>query len=124
MYRISKEFHFSASHVLTKVPPGHPCGRVHGHNYVVEFELEDAALDARGFVLDYRELDDVKAWIDTMLDHRHLNEALPLAFSLPGFEPTAEMICRGLFERWSPFIPQLVAIRVRETEKTCAEYRP
>ena len=38
-FAISKEFHFSASHRLEGLHDGHPCGRMHGHNYVVEIEL-------------------------------------------------------------------------------------
>lgn len=39
MYVISKEFHFSASHRLASLPPGHQCARMHGHNYQVVLEL-------------------------------------------------------------------------------------
>ena len=44
MYRISKEFHFSASHQLIGLPEDHQCARLHGHNYIVVVELtaEDA----------------------------------------------------------------------------------
>ena len=125
MYEIAKEFGLSASHILTKVPPGHPCGRLHGHNYVLEFVLRSGSLDARGFVVDYRDLDGVKRWIDEHLDHRNLNEAVaaPEAFGI-AFEPTAEMLARFLYEKWVVLFPQLVAVRVRETPRTVAEYRP
>ncbi|RWP82168.1 MAG: 6-carboxytetrahydropterin synthase QueD, partial [Mesorhizobium sp.] len=39
MFHISKEFHFSASHQLTSLPPNHQCARLHGHNYVVVVQL-------------------------------------------------------------------------------------
>ena len=39
MFTITKEFHFSASHVLDRLPSWHPCARMHGHNYVVVLEL-------------------------------------------------------------------------------------
>ncbi len=78
MFIISKEFHFSASHVLGTLPSWHPCARLHGHNYVVVLELsaEDHALAPPGFVRDYRDLDGFKKWVDATLDHRHLNEAM------------------------------------------------
>ena len=123
MYEIAKEFGLSASHVLTKVPPGHPCGRLHGHNYTFEFVLGDHNLDERGFVCDYRDFDIVKRWIDETLDHRHLNVAVGEAFGVT-FEPTAESLARFLYEKWAAPFPQLVAVRVRETPKTLAEYRP
>ena len=39
MFRIRKEFHFSASHQLTHLPDDHQCARLHGHNYIVVIEL-------------------------------------------------------------------------------------
>lgn len=130
MYTISKVFSACCSHVLTRVPPGHPCGRLHGHNYEFEFVLEAPSLDERGFVIDYRDMDSAKRFIDERLDHRHLNEALPLALRNPAgnLEPTAENIAFALFMEFSLNEPEwgryLVAVRVRETPKTCAEYRP
>lgn len=78
MFTITKEFHFSASHVLDRLPAWHPCARLHGHNYVVILELsaEDSGLNEVGFVRDYRELDAFKKWMDTTLDHRHLNDSM------------------------------------------------
>jgi 6-pyruvoyltetrahydropterin/6-carboxytetrahydropterin synthase len=78
MLTITKEFHFSASHVLDRLPSWHPCARMHGHNYVVVLELSARREDLTeaGFVRDYRELDAFKKWMDDTLDHRHLNEAM------------------------------------------------
>lgn len=78
MLTITKEFHFSASHVLERLPSWHPCARMHGHNYIVVLELSARREDLSevGFVRDYRELDAFKKWMDDTLDHRHLNEAM------------------------------------------------
>lgn len=115
-YQITKQFHFSASHVLMGLVEGHKCGRLHGHNFIVEVVLESPMLDRRGFVVDYGELAELKTYIDTRLDHRHLNEVLDC-------NPTAENLARHLYdfckERWV----QTVAVRVSETPKTWAEYR-
>ncbi|MEH6405156.1 MAG: 6-carboxytetrahydropterin synthase QueD [Sneathiella sp.] len=118
MYRITKEFHFSASHQLMGLSEDHPCSRLHGHNYVIEVELQAAALNAVGFVRDYHELASLKAYIDDTLDHRHLNDVL-------GDETvTAERMAKHLFDwsksRWA----EVSAVRVSETPKTWAEYRP
>ncbi|MFJ2816288.1 6-pyruvoyl trahydropterin synthase family protein [Streptomyces sp. NPDC091279] len=119
-FRISKEFHFSASHRLDGLSAEHPCGRLHGHNYIVVLELEtrDGTLDAVGFVRDYGELGDFRKWLDTEVDHRHLNEVMS------GLNPTAEHMARWLFEQWAPRYPELSGVRVSETPKTWAEYRP
>ena len=53
MFRITKEFHFSASHQLKGLPAEHQCARLHGHNYVVEVELSAETLNEHGFVRDY-----------------------------------------------------------------------
>lgn len=118
MYTIHKEYHFSASHQLPQLPDDHPCSRLHGHNYVVEVELQSETLNAHGFVRDYRELDALKVFIDDTLDHHHLNDVL-------GHDAvTAEQLAKYLYdwcvEKW----PEVSAVRVRETPKSCAEYRP
>ena len=46
MYTISKDFAWSASHVLDGLPKGHQCGRLHGHNYVARIELSGHTLDS------------------------------------------------------------------------------
>src|SRR5262249_744405 len=68
MYTIAKRFAFSASHTIGGVPPDHPCGRLHGHNYEVEVILQSASLDAVGFVRDYGELSALKEFLDTTVD--------------------------------------------------------
>ena len=115
MYKISKQFSFSASHVLDCLCDGHPCSRLHGHNYLVTFHLCREDLDEHGFVKDYRELKPVKEYLDRELDHRHLNEIFT-------FHPTAENIARFLYDKFKPFFQELYAVEVSETSKTNAVY--
>jgi len=118
MYRITKQFHFSASHQLMGLADDHPCARLHGHNYIVEVELQAAQLNGVGFVRDYHELADLKAYIDDELDHRHLNEVL-------GDETvTAERLAKHLFDWCKSRWVETSAVRISETPKTWAEYRP
>ncbi|PIE83354.1 MAG: 6-carboxytetrahydropterin synthase QueD [Candidatus Contendobacter odensis] len=118
MYKISKEYHFSASHRLLQLPVDHPCARLHGHNYIIEVELRAETLNRFGFVRDYRELDRLKAYIDDNLDHRYLNEVL-------GDDcVTAEQIARYFYDWCKSKWPEVTAVCVRETPKTSAEYRP
>lgn len=121
MFTISKRFEFSASHVLEGLPEGHQCGRLHGHNYIVEVELQSGMVDERGFVLDYGELAPFKAWLDATLDHRHLNDIV-------GWNPTAEHLAQWLHSMATTLLGSFVggwvsAVRVYETPKTCAEWR-
>jgi len=91
---------------------------MHGHNYQVIVELKSETLNEAGFVTDYRQLDDIKDWIDDVLDHRHLNEVFP------SMNPTAENIAYYLFNVFKEDYPQLAAISVQETPKTSVRYEP
>jgi 6-pyruvoyltetrahydropterin/6-carboxytetrahydropterin synthase len=117
LFTISKEFHFSASHILETLPAEHPCSRLHGHNYVVEIRLQSDEINDHGFVVDYRDLAPFKAIIDSELDHRHLNDIIP-------GPSTAENIAHYLYQRALAIWPQITSIRVQETPKTWAEYHP
>jgi 6-pyruvoyltetrahydropterin/6-carboxytetrahydropterin synthase len=118
MYKISKEFSFSAAHSLFGLPDDHPCSRMHGHNYVVTAHLRSKELNEQGFVRDYNELRIVKDYIDATLDHRNLNDILtPLNSS-------AENLAKMLYDEFKPLLPELYAIEVSETPKTSAIYEP
>ncbi|MDD4010373.1 MAG: 6-carboxytetrahydropterin synthase [Fermentimonas sp.] len=118
MFKISKEFSFSAGHSLFGLPEDHPCSRFHGHNYVVTVHLRSDKLNPQGFVRDYNELKFVKEYIDSKLDHRNLNDIMaPLNSS-------AENIAKMLFEAFKPQLPELYAVEVSETPKTSAIYEP
>ncbi len=117
MFKISKQFNFSASHVLDGLKDDHPCARLHGHNYVVTVHLRTKDLDQHGFVKDYRSLSIIKKYLDENLDHRHLNDILT-------FHPTAENIARFLYEKFKKQLPEMFAMEVSETPKTSAIYEP
>ena len=138
MYKISKEFHFCASHRLEGLRADHPCSRLHGHNYVVTVELESNYLNQTGFVVDYRDLDSIKNWIDNACDHKHLvrefvpNEGFKESECyILGFNPTAENMAfhfHGLFteilatEDKANVRFTISAVTVSETPKTMARY--
>jgi 6-pyruvoyltetrahydropterin/6-carboxytetrahydropterin synthase len=117
MFRISKEFTFSASHQLKGLPEDHPCSRLHGHNYTVIIELEANELNDVGFVTDYRELEPIKKIIDSKFDHRHLNDVLD-------FNPTAELMAKHFYHLFIRTYSRLNAVSVKETDKTIATYEP
>ncbi len=117
MFRINKQFSFSASHILDRLGKDHPCARLHGHNYLVIVYLQSENLNENGFVLDYRDLNIVKEYLDEHLDHRHLNDIF-------AFHPTAENIARHIFEKFREILPQMYAVEVKETPKTGAVYEP
>lgn len=116
MYTITKQFSFSASHRLDHLPPDHQCARLHGHNYMVEVVVKSPLLDDRGMAqLDYGQLDPFAAYLKDTLDHRHLNDVLPV-------RSTAENLAKFLFDRARALSPYVHAVRVSETPRTWAEY--
>ena len=117
MYTITKQFTFEASHRLDHLPETHKCSSLHGHSYVAEVVLRSATLDEDGFVRDYGELEPFKNFVTEKLDHRHLNDVMD-------GPTTAENIARYLYEFARGMWPEVVAVRVSETPKTWAEYRP
>lgn len=115
-YKIKKSFEFSASHQLNGLPLQHPCSNLHGHNYVVTVEASADELDLFGFVVDYRDLDFVKEYIQKNLDHQHLNNWI--------VQPTAEYIAFKLYLEFKTVCNLITAVEVQETLKTIARYEP
>ena len=114
-YQISKIFNFSASHILNGLSENHPCGRLHGHNYAVRFWFGANELNETGFVIDYKELDKIKDYINNSLDHRHLNDIFD-------FNPSSENLAKFLFDIFKLQYPQLIRVEVSETPFTNAFY--
>ena len=118
MFTISKEFHFSASHVLKGLECGHPCGRLHGHNYVLTVFLRSNQTNEVGFVQDYKDLSSIKKFIDEKLDHYHLNDVFPEV------NPTVENMTKLMFEKFKKEFPLMFALEMSETPKTNCRYEP
>lgn len=108
--RIGRTYRFESAHHLPKVPAGHRCRNLHGHNYRVDL-IYAGKLDERGFVKDFAEIDDLVAPLLALVDHRLLNE-------VEGLEnPTAEIIARWFLDR----LPDCETVRVYETDTCWAE---
>jgi 6-pyruvoyltetrahydropterin/6-carboxytetrahydropterin synthase len=108
--RIGRSYRFESAHHLPRVPQGHRCRNLHGHNYRVEVVLRGKP-DARGFVKDFAEVDALVLPLVAELDHRLLND-------VPGLEnPTAEVIAAWFLDR----IPSCERVRVYENDDCWAE---
>ena len=116
-YKISKDFTFSASHVLTGMVPGHQCGRLHGHNYVIRLQMEGPDLLPEGFLYDYGDMKPFGAFIDRTFDHQHLNDVMD-------GNPTAENLAANLAHVAMVLLRRpanvTVAVGVSETPKSWA----
>lgn len=114
MFTISKEFHFSASHQLMGLRTDHPCGRMHGHNYIIRVFLKGEP-NKDGFIQDYGELKPIAQWIDETLDHKHLNDVFD-------FQTSVENISKYIYDLFKVQFPLLYAIEISETPKTNCRY--
>lgn len=110
--RIGRTYRFEFAHHLPLLPNGHKCKNVHGHNYRVDVVLS-GTLDARGFVMDFAEIDAEIMPLIKAVDHRLLNE-------VEGLEnPTAEIIATWFFQR----IKGCESVRVYENDDCWAEVK-
>jgi 6-pyruvoyltetrahydropterin/6-carboxytetrahydropterin synthase len=119
--RISKSFKFEAAHRLLMVPPGHQCGRLHGHSYRFVIEAE-GPVDARsGFVVDFAVLGEFGKLVEQTLDHQCLNDVFENRF-----ETTAENLAWWILDsarKYRGVQDVVTAVRVSETASTWAEAR-
>jgi 6-pyruvoyltetrahydropterin/6-carboxytetrahydropterin synthase len=103
-----RRYRFQAAHVLPKVPPGHKCGRMHGHGFEV-------LVHAAG-VADRDRIDRLWAPLHDMLDYRCLNDIEGL------HNPTSEMLSSWLWQRLKERLPELGSITVFETASCGASF--
>lgn len=114
---IFKEFVFEAAHILPQVPPGHKCGRLHGHSFRFRLTLE-GAVDARtGWIKDFGDVKEAVKPTYDRLDHHYLND-------IPGLEnPTSEVLAAWIFRELKKDIQELVEVTVWETCTCGATYQ-
>jgi 6-pyruvoyltetrahydropterin/6-carboxytetrahydropterin synthase len=110
-----RRYVFQSAHRLPNVPPGHQCGRMHGHGFEVIVHA-DQDLGSSDLSIDYDHLDTIWAPFHRQLDHACLND-------LPGLQnPTSEMLSSWLWDRIKPRLPELSWITVYETGSCGANY--
>lgn len=111
--KISCDFHYDSAHRLPLVPPGHKCGRLHGHTYQLTVTL-DGPLQSDGFVIDFADVKTAVAPFIEQLDHHYLND-------IPGLEnPTVEIQLEWLWARIK--LPDLAELTLREGLSNAATY--
>lgn len=111
------EFRYEAAHRLPLVPPGHQCGRMHGHSYHLTVTVGGAVADD-GFVCDFADVKNIVGVLTKQLDHYTLND-------IAGLEnPTVENQLVWFWERLASALPaELIELRLRETANNSATYR-
>lgn len=120
---VSKEFTFDASHHLHNYEG--KCKNLHGHTYRAVLGISGYT-DERGLVMDFSDIKEIwKQRIEIYLDHRYLNETLPL------MNTTAENIVIWIYEKLQEALVQqqkstalrVEFVRLYETPTSYAEAR-
>ncbi|ADC65591.1 6-pyruvoyl tetrahydropterin synthase and hypothetical protein [Ferroglobus placidus DSM 10642] len=102
---------FSAAHYI---PEHWKCGKIHGHNFKVEVEIEGEVKE-NGMVMDFLDLKKELKEVLKEFDHRIINEIIEI--------PTSENICLEIFRRLKDRGLSVVRVRVYESEDKWAEIR-
>lgn len=110
-----RRYVFQSAHRLPRVPPGHKCGRMHGHGFEVVLHA-DQDLGTHPACVDHEHLDALWAPLHARLHHACLND-------IPGLEnPTSEMLSSWIWERLAPRLPELSSVTVYETGSCGAHF--
>jgi 6-pyruvoyltetrahydropterin/6-carboxytetrahydropterin synthase len=123
-WRLVTEFTFDSAHYIRDY--NGPCGRLHGHTYKVRVEAVSRQLFPSThtphpvMVADFKTLRWAKKDVtEGGLDHGLLNEILP-----EGYETTAELIAKYIYDETLRRIPEgvLLKVTVWETPTSWVEY--
>jgi 6-pyruvoyltetrahydropterin/6-carboxytetrahydropterin synthase len=115
MAHVWRRFRFQSAHRLPNVPPGHKCGRMHGHGFEAIVHANQD-LGSRPLSIDYDHLDELWASLHAELNYRCLNEIDGLS------NPTSEHIAAWIWRRLKSDLPELSCVTVYETGSCGANF--
>lgn len=111
-----KEFTFEAAHRLPKVPPGHKCGRLHGHSFRARIFVRGPLGADTGWVIDFADIKKAFKPFYDQLDHNYLND-------IEGLEnPTSEVLAAWIYRKLKPALPGISKVELHETCTAGAVY--
>ena len=114
---VYRDFKFDAAHQLPNLPPGHRCGRLHGHTFHAVVHLRGGVGKETGWVRDFGEIKRLCMPVIDQLDHTYLND-------IPGLEnPTSENIAKWVWKKLKSVIPELSMVEIKETSMTGCRYK-
>ena len=120
MFKLIVKKEFSSAHILH----GHPgnCKRMHGHNWLVEAEVEGDNTNEIGMVIDFKDIKNNLKEIISSLDHQFLNDLEPFINE----NPTAENISKYIYKELSNNINtdniKVSKIKLWETNNAAVTY--
>lgn len=133
MFSVTQELRFCYGHRLLEHPG--KCGRLHGHNGVARITLRATALDARGMVTDFDDVEKaLRTFVDESIDHRlllHRDDPAAQVLRAAGetfvaleVHPTAENIARMIFDHARRAGLPVALVEVVEQQGSMAAYSP
>ena len=120
MFKLIVKKEFSSAHILH----GHPgnCRRMHGHNWLVEAEVQGDNTNEIGMVIDFKDIKNNLKEIISSLDHQFLNDLEPFINE----NPTAENISKYIYKELSNNINtdniKVSKIKLWETSNSAVTY--
>ena len=120
MFKLIVKKEFSSAHILN----GHPgnCKRMHGHNWLVEAEVQGDNTNEIGMVIDFKDIKNNLQEIISNLDHQFLNDLEPFINE----NPTAENISKYIYKELSNNINtdniKVSKIKLWETSNSAVTY--
>ena len=120
MFKLIVKKEFSSAHILH----GHPgnCKRMHGHNWLVEAEVQGDNTNEIGMVIDFKDIKSNLKEIISNLDHQFLNDLEPFINE----NPTAENISKYIYKELSNNINtdniKVSKIKLWETNNSAVTY--
>ena len=120
MYELEITKQFSGAHSLTGYPGD--CRKLHGHNWQVTVYLQATELDEIGIAVDFKALKRELDAILLELDHKDLNTIPPFDTINPTSENMARTLYRQLAERLNDGNVKVTAVKVAESDSSCATY--
>lgn len=113
--QVWRRYVLQSAHRLPHVPPGHKCGRMHGHSFEVILRADHGSRPPQS-ALAYDRLDELWAPLHAELDHACLND-------IPGLEnPTSERLAGWIWSRMKRELPELSWVVVHETASCGARF--
>ena len=131
-HKVTKSIDFCYGHRLLEYDG--KCKHLHGHNGLIEVDIEADSLDSLGMVMDFTSVRDiVKGWVDENLDHKMLlrrdDPVVPILEELgePIYllddNPTAENIAKHIYLQARNQGLNMAEIRLWESPSSYATYR-
>jgi 6-pyruvoyltetrahydropterin/6-carboxytetrahydropterin synthase len=131
-HKVTKSIDFCYGHRLLEYDG--KCKYLHGHNGLIEVDIEADSLDSLGMVMDFTSVRDiVKGWVDENLDHKLLLrrddpvapilEKLGEPIYLLDDNPTAENIAKHIYLQARNQGLNMAEIRLWESPSSYATYR-